>query len=128
MDHHCVFTMSCIGYNNYKIYYQLLFYSFIGGVYQFIFVLYDYLSQLYYKETIFFSYTTLISLIFLICYASMTFFTMSLLIQHTKIVLYNTGTIEGLGSSIHNPSDFGKITNILMIFGSFWGIFIPLEY
>jgi len=42
MDHHCPFTASCIGINNYKYFYLFLFYAMLGTFYAFLLTLYPY--------------------------------------------------------------------------------------
>ena len=40
MDHHCQWVANCVGYYNQKVFYQFLFYSTVGDLFGFIFLLY----------------------------------------------------------------------------------------
>jgi hypothetical protein len=102
-------------------------YSTIGGLYHVLFVLLNFyieINKFGFKNSILY---ILINCIVFLCYLCLLVFSGALFINHLKIVKFNTSTINGLDIHNMNKSDFGVITNLIIIFDSFLGIFLPIK-
>jgi len=144
MDHHCQWTLSCVGFNNYKYFLMLLFWA-SWGVLFLLLTQYFKVKFIYYKEerTIF-EYLLVID--WLMSF-SVLFGSGSLGIIHTQLVFKNITTLEWMEKWKHqthayaNPYDIDPVSNWVQVFGKnpfLWffpvngetsgdGIFYPLR-
>ena len=133
MDHHCYFVGNCIGLQNYKVYFLLLFFGIVNLLQNSFLYIYLFLYNSLGKFKSKFSAVSLPIFIFIfIIQIIISGLLFPLFYQHLKYVLKNDGTLFNLinqqdNTSSRNSFNFGKLFNLKQLFHNIFYLVVPLK-
>lgn len=131
MDHHCAYTQNCIGYKNYSHFYWLLVYGNLAcffSIIKYIYFLYEFYFSSLRPKNLKGKLIIFLVVVFIISIAAFFAQLIGLLIQHTLIATWNSGTIDDLSFANRNIGHFGVITNLHLVFGELINMVYPIYY